>query len=91
MSTSPAATPVTIPALTVATAVLDDSHVASAVTTRLEVSESAAVAVNCDEAPAAGAAPLTVSAATLPETGGGGEDVVDEVDDEVADVDEGAV
>jgi len=76
--------------LTVATAVLDDCHVASAVTARLEVSERAAVAVNCAEAPAAGAAPLTVSAATFPEPGGGGEDVVDEVD-ELDDVDDGVV
>jgi hypothetical protein len=86
-----------MPALTVATAVLDDCHVASVVTGRLDVSDIAAVAANCTELPTAGAAPLTVSAVTVAEVDGGdvvdgavdceGEDGVDDVDD----VDDGVV
>jgi len=67
MSASPTATPVTMPALTAATAVLDDCQVASGVTDLLEVSESAAVAVNCAAPPTAGAVPLTVTAVIFPE------------------------
>lgn len=63
MSVSPTATPLTIPRSTVATAVFDDCHVASAVTGRLEPSRNAAVAVNCASAPTAGVVPLTVIAA----------------------------
>lgn len=70
-----------------ATAVLDDCHAASDVTGRLELSESAAVAVNCAALPTAGAVPLTVTAVTLPGDGVdedvGGVDVVDGADDGV--------
>lgn len=61
-----------MPPLTLATAVLDDCHVASAVTERLELSGSAAVAVNCVELPTAGAVPVTVTELTLPEDGADG-------------------
>ena len=65
-----------------ATAVLDDCHAASDVTGRLELSESAAVAVNCAALPTAGAVPLTVTAVTLP-----GDGVDDGVDEDVGGVD----
>src|SRR3954464_10447262 len=78
MSASPAATAVTTPSVTVATAVLDDCHAASDVTDRLELSGSAAVAVNCVELPTAGTVPFTVTELTLPE--GGVDDVAGCVD-----------
>ena len=65
MSTSPAAMPVTIPWATVAIAVSDDSHVASAVTDRLLPSPNEAVAENCAEAPITGAMPVTTTAVAL--------------------------
>ncbi len=52
-------------ALTSAMAGFDDSQVASAVTDRLEVSASAAVAVNGVVAPIAGGVPVTVTALTV--------------------------
>ena len=57
----PSATPVTTPALeTVASAVLDDAHVARLVTSCDVPSDIAAVALNCDVVPRAGAAPETL-------------------------------
>jgi len=57
----PSATPVTTPALeTVASAVLDDAHVARLVTSCDVPSDIAAVALNCDAVPRAGAAPETL-------------------------------
>jgi hypothetical protein len=73
-----------MPPLTVATAVSDDCHVASAVTDRVVVSASAAIAVNCAVPPTAGAVPLTVSVVTFAEDGvvAGVEDI-DDVEDGV--------
>lgn len=88
MSASPADTPVTMPALTVATAALDDCHVASDVTGLLEVSESAAVAVNCAVPPTVGDVPLTVTAVTFPDDGVDGEVGCVPDDDDVNGVDD---
>src|SRR2546428_8948709 len=62
MSTSPADTPVTMPALfTVAIAVLDDCHVAWLVTFWVAPVESVAVAVSCAVNPTVGASPVTAT------------------------------
>src|SRR5215471_8182087 len=81
MSASPADTPLTTPASTVATAVFDDCHTASAFTDRLELSESVAIAVNWADAPTNGAVPLSVSPLTPSAEGEEGE-AGDEGDEE---------
>src|SRR5437879_2507540 len=66
MSASPAATPVTTPALdTVAIAALEVAHVACDVTACVAPSDLVAVAVNCAVAPAAGAVPVTAMLVTV--------------------------
>jgi hypothetical protein len=68
MSASPAATPVTIPALdTVAIAVFDEAHAACDVTVCVVPSDIVAVAVNCAVAPVAGAVPVTAMLLTVGE------------------------
>jgi hypothetical protein len=65
MSTSPAATPVTVPELlTVAIAVFDDCHAARLVTDCVVPSDSRATAVNCAAWPIDGVDPETVIDAT---------------------------
>jgi len=63
MSTSPAATPVTVPSLlTVAMVVFEDDHAACVVTLWLALFDSVAVATNCAVVPTNGAVPLTTTA-----------------------------
>src|SRR5213594_2347863 len=65
MSTSPADTPVTTPALfTVAIAVFDDCHVAWLVTFWFAPDENVAVAVSCAVNPIVGALPVTATDVT---------------------------
>jgi hypothetical protein len=65
MSTSPADTAVTTPALfTVAIAVFDDCHVAWLVTFWVAPVESVAVAVSCAVNPTVGASPVTATDVT---------------------------
>ena len=59
MTALPGATPVTRPAVTVATDGADEDQRASAVTTRVASSENVAVAVNDAELPTRGATPVT--------------------------------
>src|SRR5947209_7634127 len=66
MSVVPPPTPVTSPAaLTVATPVFDDAHVAWDVTICVVLLDSVAVAVNCEVAPTFGDVPPTVSTVTV--------------------------
>src|SRR5215510_7034880 len=66
MSTSPAATPVTVPSLlTVAIVVFEDDHAACVVTLWLALFDSVAVATNCAVAPTTGEVPLTTTADTV--------------------------
>src|SRR5215813_2976467 len=66
MSTSPAATPVTVPLLlTVAMVVFEDDHAACVVTVWLALFDSVAVATNCAVAPTTGEVPLTTTADTV--------------------------
>ena len=65
MSASPAATLVTAPFATVATAVFDELHVATAVTSCVVPFDSVAVAENEAVEPAAAAVPLTEMLTTV--------------------------
>src|SRR5437867_231921 len=66
MSASPAATPVTTPlALTLATPLFDEDHVAVLVTDCVVPSDKAAAAENCEVAPARGADPETATETTV--------------------------
>src|SRR5262245_22756075 len=66
METVPGATPVTTPvAVTVASAVLDDVHVDVAVTSCAVPSDMVAIALNCDDPPMAGVAPVTATELTV--------------------------
>src|ERR1700730_9049259 len=60
--------PVTTPVVeTVASAVLDDDHVAELVTSCVVPSDIVAVAVNCDEVPTVGTDPVTTTDETIPD------------------------
>jgi hypothetical protein len=69
MSTEPAATPVTVPLVTVATDTSDDRQVAAVVTFWVVLLARVAVAVNGELAPTTGAVPLTVRPLTLGDVG----------------------
>ena len=74
---------VTIPvALTMATAVLDDRHVAWDVTVDVELSTRTASAVNCDDDPIAGGVPTTVTVVTAGPDGAEGAEGVDGSDEQ---------